>query len=98
METVIQTAVFKAIERLNEMRDADNYLATAPDTVIAGPAGQLDSMGLINLLLFTEEELSQVLKQPVDIMNTIGEQAASSAAFTLRELTELIRQSVDEVN
>ncbi len=98
METVIQTAVLKAIERLNEMRDADNCLATAPDTVIAGPAGQLDSMGLINLLLFTEEELSQILGRPVDVMNTIGEQATNSAAFTLRELTELIRQSIHELN
>ncbi len=92
-ETQIQEAVNTAIARLNEMLDADSQLATTPDTVIAGPEGKLDSMGLINLLLFAEEELSQTLGKPVDVMGTVGDQAASSAAFTLAELTALIQQT-----
>ena len=90
METQIREAVFAAVARLNEMRDADSRLEAAPDTVIAGPNGQLDSMGLINLLLFTEEEIARTLGRQVDVMSTVGERAASSASFTLNELAELI--------
>ena len=92
-ETQIQEAISKAIARLNQMLDADSQLDATPDTVIAGPQGKLDSMGLINLLLFAEEELGQALGQPIDVMGTVGDRAASSAAFTLAELSELIRQT-----
>lgn len=91
MEQQIQDAVARAVERLNEMRAADSRLAADPATVIAGTEGQLDSMDLINLLLFTEEELANTLGRHVDVMNTLGEHAASQASFTLGELAELIR-------
>jgi hypothetical protein len=90
LDTSIQNAVFTAVARLNEMRDADSRLIAAPETVIAGPDGQLDSMGLINLLLFAEEEVTRALGRPVDVMSTVGDCAATSASFTLSELAELI--------
>ncbi len=93
-DTQIQEAIGKAVSRLNEMLDADNRLSAEPDTVLAGSDGRLDSMGLINLLLFAEEELGQALGRPVDIMSTVGDRAASSAAFTIGELIELVRQTL----
>ena len=98
MDNEIQEAVHKAVGRLNEMRDADSQLGTATDTVIAGSAGSLDSMGLINLLLFVEEELATALGKPIDVMTTVGEQAASSASFTLGELTDLIGRRASELS
>ena len=98
MEKQIQDAVFKAVARLNEMRDAASRLNAEPDTVIAGSDGQLDSMDLINLLLFTEEELAQTIGKPVEVMSTLGDRASSSASFTLGELAELIRLKVAEMN
>lgn len=98
MEKQAQDVVFKAVARLNEMRDADSRLTAAPGTVIAGPEGQLDSMDLINLLLLIEEELAQAVGQHVDVMSKIGDRVASSASFTVNELTELVQQSVAELN
>ena len=98
MDNEIQAAVQTAVARLNEMRDADSQVGTDAGTVIAGSAGQLDSMGLINLLLFVEEELTSALGQPIDVMTTVGEHAASSASFTLDELTQLIRQRASELS
>lgn len=92
METKIFDAIYKAIERLNEMRDSDSPLEPSADTVIAGPGGGLDSMGLINLLLFTEEELLQALGHPVEVMSAIGERPANTTSFTIGDLAELIRQ------
>jgi hypothetical protein len=93
LDNKIQNAVFTAVARLNEMRDSESRLNAAPETVIAGPDGQLDSMGLINLLLFAEEEVTRALGCPVDVVGIVAERAASSASFTLSELAELIAKN-----
>ncbi|MBT8423043.1 MAG: hypothetical protein HKN56_09250 [Gammaproteobacteria bacterium] len=98
LQDKVEIAVNNAVARLNEMRDADSQLGTDPNTVLTGSEGQLDSMGLINLLLFVEEELAGALGTPVDVMTTVGEQAASSASFTIGELTALIERRANELS
>ena len=98
MEQRTFAAVCRALAKLNEMRGAEGRLEASPETVIAGPEGMLDSMGLINLLLFTEEDLALTFGQPVDIMDTIGERAANSASFTIGELVNVIDARVAELN
>lgn len=82
--------ILGAVGRLNEMRDADSRIEPAAGTVIAGPGATLDSMGLVNLMLFAEEELTREAGQPVDVMSVLGERVTDGSALTLRELADLV--------
>jgi hypothetical protein len=47
--------IYTAVRRANELREPDAQVACAEDTVLYGPAGSLDSLGLVSLLMDVEE-------------------------------------------
>jgi acyl carrier protein len=50
--------IYDAIRRVNELREPGDRLACAEDTVLYGPGGALDSLGLVSLLLDVEEAVN----------------------------------------
>jgi acyl carrier protein len=54
----VQAIVFRAIDRVNEVRLADNALVKEPAFVLLGDGGALDSMGFVNFVVALEEELA----------------------------------------
>ena len=50
--------VYDAIDVVNRQLPAANRLSKTPETVIVGPGGALDSLGVINLVLAVEEKAS----------------------------------------
>lgn len=51
-------AIRDAIERLNELREPDERLEWSEETLLYGSEGNLDSLGLVALILDLEETLS----------------------------------------
>ena len=54
----IQDIVFRAIDRVNEVRLVENALPKASGTALLGPDAQLDSMGFVNFVVALEEEIA----------------------------------------
>jgi len=50
--------VHEVIDDLNELLPADEALDKAPETVILGEGGKLDSMGIINLVVALDGKLA----------------------------------------
>jgi len=55
----LQALVFATIEDLNKTRSADERLSPAADTPLYGKGGCLDSLGLLDLLMFLERRLAK---------------------------------------
>ena len=57
----ILSAVFKAIDDVNEFLASENQLAKSLDTPLVGPNAILDSMAFINLIAAVEERIEETL-------------------------------------
>jgi hypothetical protein len=51
--------IYQAIGRINELRDPDNRIVCAEETVLYGPGGALDSLGLVSLILDVEQTVNE---------------------------------------
>jgi acyl carrier protein len=58
-EKIIQ-AIFEAINDINSQTVKDKRLAKSADTKLYGGDGPLDSLGLVNLIVATEERLEDL--------------------------------------
>ena len=64
--------VYDAIEVVNRQLPASRRLAKSLDTVIVGPSGSLDSLGLINFVITLEERVTDALTVPVELLDSTG--------------------------
>jgi acyl carrier protein len=51
--------VYAAVESMNELRPPDDQLPCHEETVLFGPGGGLDSLGLVSLVLEVEESVNR---------------------------------------
>ena len=64
---LVETAVFRAIDILNETLAPTQQVRKARDTVLVDTASSLDSMAVVNLIVFIEDELAQSFEQQLDL-------------------------------
>jgi hypothetical protein len=55
MRDEVVLVIFEAIRRTNEARTTGDALSCLEETVLYGPGGALDSLGLVSLILDVEE-------------------------------------------
>lgn len=84
-------AVYQAIEEVNQTRPADQQLHKAPGS---GLLGELDSMGLVNLIVLTEENLLDQLGLEV---NLADENAATAKVNPLTSVETLVSYIEDRL-
>lgn len=72
-EKVIQ-AIFDAIDEINEQYPEEQRLTKSADTVLFGESGKLDSLGLVNLVVATEQRLEEIF----DVSLTLADEKAMS--------------------
>jgi len=53
----IQQLIFNSLAMINHSRDDDDQVPIAPDTLLFGDDGYLDSMAVVSLLIDIEESL-----------------------------------------
>lgn len=59
-DKIIQV-IFDAIDELNEQYPEEQGLIKSIDTVLFGDTGTLDSLGLVNLIVTTEQKIEEEL-------------------------------------
>lgn len=60
-------AVYAALDQLNRQRPADRRLAKEPTTLLLGPEGQLDSLGLVTFIVAVEEQIEDLFGRRVSL-------------------------------
>ncbi len=67
----VEAAVGRAIDQLNEQLPPGERVGTGPDARLYGDGAPLDSLGLVNLIVLTEEAVQKHVGEPV----ALGDQA-----------------------
>ena len=78
--------IYEAVDVVNRQLPHSRRLAKSPDTVIVGPSGHLDSLGIVNLVLAIEERAAEVVGAPVRVLD---EGAMLDASGPLRDIGSL---------
>jgi D-alanine--poly(phosphoribitol) ligase subunit 2 len=80
--------VFEAIDQVNQQLPAAKRLAKKPDTVIVGPGGPLDSLGIVTFVIALEETLGDDLSRSVQ---RLDESALSDAEGPFHTVDSLVQ-------
>lgn len=68
--------IFDSIDDLNDQLSDDKQLTKSEDTILFGEKGQLDSLGLVNLIVAIEQNMEDTF----DISITLADEKAMSQA------------------
>jgi len=90
MPDAITECVFRAIDRVNELLPQGEQVSKSPSSVLVGPGGALDSMGLINLLLEVESQIESVLQRRISVVDLATSNLATDAALDVQRLVQMI--------
>lgn len=66
--------IYQAVDEINPTLPANARVAKSPETVLYGPGGALDSLGLVNLVVAVEEALAN----ETGLLLTLADQRAMS--------------------
>ena len=92
----IEQIIFEAIEDLNLQRSQDDQLKKSEDTVLFGYSGQLDSLGLVDLILAVEQKIMEKLDKVVTLADEKAMSQKKSPFRTVGFLAEYICQLLEE--
>jgi len=92
--------IYSAIDAVNRPLPASARLSQSPDTVIVGPASQLDSLGLINFVVACEQAIEDQAGVGISLTeeNLIADaegplrSVESLAAYIASQLLEAVRE------
>ena len=70
----IENIIINAVQEINEQLPQEQQLAQTTETVLFGKSGQLDSLGLVNLLVTIEQNI----EDEFDVCITIADERAMS--------------------
>ena len=87
LETV-SAAIFRAVDSLNETLAKTQQVKKSDDTVLVDSRGSLDSMALVNLIVFVEDELAQAFGRQLDL--TGGDPLQERDLKTLGSMTQAL--------
>ena len=65
MNEKITQMLFNVLDELNQLRPKEEQLKKDLETPLSGDLGKLDSAGLINLIVLTEQKTAQDLGRPI---------------------------------
>jgi acyl carrier protein len=85
---VVGAAIFRAVDTLNQTLAKTQQVKKSADTVLIDSTGSLDSMALVNLIVFVEDELAQAFGRQLDL--TGGDSFQEQDLKTLGSMTEAL--------
>ena len=90
------TTIFRAIDDFNQDFPEEERLEKSIDTVLFGESGNLDSLGLVNLLVLIEQELEDEYSVSITIADERAMSQKRSPFKTIRRLEDYISQLLQE--
>ena len=90
----LEAAVFRAVEKLNELLPEDQQLAKDRAAILIDDGTNLDSLSVINLLVFIEDEISRAFG--IELSLTGEDDTAELPGEALRNIGNLI-DAIDDL-
>ena len=92
----VASAIFRAIDDLNDQFPSERRLEKELDTVLYGKSGRLDSLGLVNLIVAIEERVGDELGESVTLADEKALSQRDSPFRTVGTLVEYIGRLLKE--
>jgi acyl carrier protein len=92
----IKQMLFDVVDELNQLRPREEHLAKDLETPLAGDFGSLDSAGLINLIVLTEQKTAQELGRPILLTDERAMSRINEVFRTLGSLADYIHLLLNE--
>jgi acyl carrier protein len=80
-------AIYKSLDEINEQRPKNRQIPKAPDTVLMGAHGNVDSLELINLIVGVEQRIQEGFGVSITLSDQMLSQE-NSALQTVDSMTE----------
>jgi hypothetical protein len=74
----VVSAIYDAIDTVNETLDRERRLPRSPDAVIAGESATLDSVVFATLVVAIEENIERAFQRNISIMDAMAESERGS--------------------
>jgi len=88
--------LFSVLDELNQLLPSEEHLEKDLKTPLAGDSGSLDSAGLINLIVLTEQKASEELGRPILLTDDRTMSRVNEVFRTLETLADYINLQLDE--
>jgi acyl carrier protein len=96
MHQEITRMLFGVIDELNQLRPTEEHLEKNLETPLAGDSGRLDSAGLINLIVVTEQKTAEELGVPILLTDDRTLSRVKEVFRTLGTLADYIQLLLNE--
>ena len=96
MHEKITQMLFSVIDELNQLRPVEEHLEKDLETPLAGDSGRLDSAGLINLIVVTEQKTAAELGLPIVLTDDHTMSQVNQVFSTLGTLADYIHLLLNE--
>lgn len=91
-----ETCVLQAVKELNDQLPPEQQIEESPRAKLFGREAPLDSIGLVNLIVTVEEQLSDELDLDVTLANEKAMSRRTSPFQSVETLIEFIEELVRE--
>ena len=99
MEEKIMQLIFDSLDELNEQFSNENQLQKSTETILFGKNGQLDSLGLVNLIVIIEQNIEDALNVSITIADEKAMSQKHSPFRTAKTLMNYVQMLLkDELN
>jgi len=89
----IVSVIFDSVDEFNEQVEETQRLVKANNTVLFGESGNLDSLGLVNFIVATEQKIEEVF----DVSLTLADEKAMSQRNSPFRTIETMAEYISEL-
>jgi len=89
-------AIFNAVDEVNPQLPREQQLQKSIDTIIADRSGKLDSLGLVNLIVATEQKIEEEFGKAITLADEKAFSQKSSPFKTIETLANYILILLEE--
>jgi acyl carrier protein len=86
--------IYASVSDLNQQLPREQKIEPSPATVLFGAGGRLDSLGLANFIVITEQKLDEALGFQIDLTENDPFSAATGHFRTIQSLATYISELV----
>ena len=94
----IEQLVYRVIDDFNDQLPEDRCLKKHPETILFGEGGMLDSLGLVNLIVATEDLMAEAFGGSLVLADEKAMSQQRSPFRTVSALVEYITQRLESAD
>lgn len=98
MKERILNAIYNSIDEINSSVTEEEQLGKSEDTVLFGPNGKLDSLGLVTFIVTVESNIEEEFGEQITLANETALSQEDSPFATVSVLSEYIEELLKEVS